>query len=81
MRVTRAEYQVIELVERGLTNSAIATVLGRSQHTVRNQLASVFRKVEVSTRSELLFALSNDGHRAPLKKSRDSYLERLVRRN
>lgn len=64
MGVTAKEERVIRLLERGLTNPEIATVLGVSMHTVRNQLASVFRKLEVSRRAELVFILHRqvDGH-------------------
>jgi DNA-binding CsgD family transcriptional regulator len=58
-RLTPTEYQVVELLERGLTNLEIATVLSRSPNTIRNQLAVVFRKLHVSTRSELVFVLAN----------------------
>jgi DNA-binding CsgD family transcriptional regulator len=54
-----AEARVGALVERGLTNAEIAKVLGRSTHTVRNQLAVVFRKLHVSTRAELAFVLAH----------------------
>jgi DNA-binding CsgD family transcriptional regulator len=54
-----AEARVGALVERGLTNGEIARVLGRSSHTVRNQLAVVFRKLHVSTRAELAFVLAH----------------------
>ncbi len=57
MGVTRQEQRVVHLVERGLTNAEIAHVLGVSRHTVRNQLASVFTKLEVSRRAELVYVL------------------------
>jgi DNA-binding NarL/FixJ family response regulator len=57
MGVTRQEQRVVHLVERGLTNSEIAEVLGVSRHTIRNQLASVFTKLEVSRRAELVYVL------------------------
>ena len=60
MGVTAKEERVIRLLERGLTNPEIATLLGVSMHTVRNQLASVFRKLEVSRRAELVFILNRD---------------------
>jgi DNA-binding CsgD family transcriptional regulator len=68
--LTPTEYQVVELLERGLTNGEIATVLGRSPNTIRNQLAAVFRKLHVSTRSELVFVLANPDigpHATPVK--------------
>jgi DNA-binding CsgD family transcriptional regulator len=57
--LTSAERRAVELVQRGLTNGDVAAILGTSVHTVRNQLASVFRKVNVSSRTELLFVLGS----------------------
>lgn len=53
--LTRAERRVAELVVRGLQNREIATLLGVSSLTVRNQLGTVFRKADVTNRSELAF--------------------------
>lgn len=55
--VTRQEQRVVHLVERGLTNPEIAGVLGVSRHTIRNQLASVFSKLQVSRRAELVYVI------------------------
>ena len=57
MGVTRQEQRVVHLVERGLTNPEIAGMLGVSMHTIRNQLASVFGKLQVSRRAELVYLL------------------------
>jgi DNA-binding CsgD family transcriptional regulator len=57
--LTGGERRVMDLVVRGLTNGEIGAVLGSSCNTVRNQLSSVFRKLGVSTRTELVFVLSN----------------------
>jgi DNA-binding CsgD family transcriptional regulator len=57
--VTAAEYAALELIERGLTTEEIAQVLGRSRNTIRNQLASLFRKMGVSTRTELSYVFAN----------------------
>ena len=57
MGVTPQEQRVVHLVERGLTNPEIAGVLGVSRHTIRNQLASVFNKLHVSRRAELVYIL------------------------
>jgi len=57
--VTRQEQRVVHLVERGLTNREIADVLGVSRHTIRNQLASVFTKLQVSRRAELVYFLGH----------------------
>ena len=56
--LSAAERRVTELVVRGLQNREIAALLGVSPLTVRNQLVAVFRKAEVSTRSELAFVAS-----------------------
>jgi len=68
--LSRRECEMVRLVGRGLSNPEIATLLRVSRHTVRNHLASVFRKAAVSSRAELVFAmnapevLGSDGERA-----------------
>ena len=52
--LTPREREIVELVGRGLQNPEIASVCGTSTYTVRNQLAKVFRKLDVSTRAELV---------------------------
>jgi DNA-binding CsgD family transcriptional regulator len=58
------ELDAARLLARGLRNPEIAQLLRVSPHTVRNQLASVFRKADVSTRAELVFAMSASPHHA-----------------
>ena len=41
-------------VAKGLSNSEIAELLDKSEKTVRNQVSSLFDKVGVHTRSELI---------------------------
>jgi DNA-binding CsgD family transcriptional regulator len=53
-QLTGREKQIVELVARGLRNAEIAALCGTSCHTVRNQLAIIFTKLDVSTRSELV---------------------------
>jgi DNA-binding CsgD family transcriptional regulator len=52
-RLSPREREVCQLLSRGLRNAEIAAVVGTSINTVRNQLASIFRKLEVTTRAEL----------------------------
>jgi len=52
--LSRREREVVEYVGRGLQNREIAALLGTSRHTVRNQLAQVYRKLEVTNRTELV---------------------------
>ena len=51
--LTQAEHEVAVLVLLGLTNQEIADVRDTSVNTVKNQVASVFGKVEVNSRAEL----------------------------
>ncbi len=57
-RVPPAKRQVLELVRAGKRNSEIASALGRSPHTVRNQLSELFTTFNVKSRAELVAALS-----------------------
>jgi len=67
--LTRREVALIECVAKGLTNREIASRLHLSEHTVRNYLFRVFRKLGVSNRAELV---SSALHRS---KSEDLSLE------
>lgn len=69
-KLTKREADIAELVVRGLQNQEIAQALGLSRNTVRNALARVFPKAEVSTRAELAFLAQH---------SRDTASERPVR--
>jgi len=51
--LTRAEADIVRAVLRGASNAEIAGVRGRSVRTVANQIASMFRKLNVGSRSEL----------------------------
>lgn len=54
--LTAAEEQVVEFVLEGLSNKEIAQRRGTRERTVANQLASIFRKLQVTSRSELAAA-------------------------
>ncbi|MBX3273861.1 MAG: helix-turn-helix transcriptional regulator [Sandaracinaceae bacterium] len=53
-RLTPRENELLRYLALGLTNREIALACGTSPNTVRNQLAGIFRKAAVSTRSELV---------------------------
>ena len=57
LELTAAEREVAALALRGLSNRDIAVRRGARERTVANQLASVFRKLGISSRSELAKAL------------------------
>ena len=58
------EEEIFEYLCRGFRNGDIAAALGTSPHTVRNQLARLYRKVGVCTRSELVGLASSVVRRA-----------------
>jgi DNA-binding NarL/FixJ family response regulator len=53
-RLTKREREIISLVGDGLKNAAIADRLTISEATVRNHLTSIFAKLEVGDRFELV---------------------------
>jgi DNA-binding CsgD family transcriptional regulator len=52
--LTPREHEAVSLVCKGLRNKEIAEVLGISENTVKKLLKAAFRKLEVSTRAELV---------------------------
>jgi DNA-binding CsgD family transcriptional regulator len=52
--VTAREREVATLMARGLTNAQIAATLVLSPHTVHDHVKSLFEKVDVATRQELV---------------------------
>ncbi|MEV6427389.1 helix-turn-helix transcriptional regulator [Nocardia sp. NPDC051463] len=63
--LTRRELEVTELIARGLSTGEIAARLFLSAHTVRDHVKSVFDKVGVTSRGELVAKLFTD-HFEPL---------------
>lgn len=59
-RLTAAENEVVEFLRSGASNKAIAQHRGTADRTVANQIASIYRKLGISSRAELL-ALIMDG--------------------
>ena len=51
--LSAAERQVADDAASGLSNGAIAKKRGRSPRTIANQLASIYRKLDVASRAEL----------------------------
>jgi DNA-binding NarL/FixJ family response regulator len=63
--LTPREEQVVALVADGLTNRAVATELGLSEHTIKKYLLRIFDKVGISSRVELvLYAMSHGENRS-----------------
>lgn len=56
--LTPREIQIAELVAQGLTNKGIGSKLWISPNSVKQALKRMFRKLEVSTRAEMVGKLS-----------------------
>ena len=53
-RLTRAERQIVEAVVGGASNAEIAQRRRRSPHTIGNQLRSIYGKLGISSRAQLI---------------------------
>jgi DNA-binding NarL/FixJ family response regulator len=67
--LTKRELDIVRLVLEGKTNRDIATELNLSQHTVKNHLFRLFKKVGVSNRCELVASSFRLGMVAPSQRS------------
>jgi DNA-binding CsgD family transcriptional regulator len=52
--LTASEREVVTGVLRGLNNTELAKLRGVSPRTIANQLAAIYRKLSVSSRTELV---------------------------
>lgn len=52
--LTPSELAVVELLRKGLSDNAIAAQRGTTRSTITKQVASIFRKLGVRSRRELL---------------------------
>ena len=59
--LTEAEQAVVRGVERGWSNKQIAEARGSRARTIANQLASVYRKLGVGSRFDLIRILVEEG--------------------
>jgi DNA-binding NarL/FixJ family response regulator len=62
-RLSRREREVAELIAEGLSNKQIAYSLGITLPTVKNHVSSIFDKLDVTTRRDVLASLGAE-HRA-----------------
>lgn len=77
--LTRAEREVARLAVTGATAQTIARARGSSVRTVEGQLASVFRKLNLSSRSELCELFFSEAAADPQLMSRSaSIIERTI---
>lgn len=59
--LTEREFEVLNLLSRGLSNSDCAEVLSISSNTVGTHVKKIYRKLEVNNRAEALFEASSKG--------------------
>jgi Response regulator containing a CheY-like receiver domain and an HTH DNA-binding domain len=73
-RLTIRERQLISIVGNGFANSEIADRLRISEATVRNHLTSIFKKLELHSRFELvMYALRQGLIKAPISRPRPAH--------
>ncbi|GAA0897292.1 DNA-binding response regulator [Virgisporangium aurantiacum] len=60
-KLTARELQITRLVASGRANNHIATSLGVSEKTIRNQLTAIFTKLGVNDRTQLALLAGNAG--------------------
>jgi DNA-binding NarL/FixJ family response regulator len=54
LRLTRRQQELFPMVARGLTNKEIASLLNLSEHTVKNHIHRMLRKIGANHRSQVL---------------------------
>jgi DNA-binding CsgD family transcriptional regulator len=68
-RLTPREIQIAELVAQGLTNTEIGAALWITENSVKQALKRMFRKLEVSSRAEMVAQLSSNKLFSPRDKA------------
>ena len=59
--LTKRELEVLIQVANGMFNKEIATTLNISERTVKNHMSNIFKKLDVSDRTQAaVFAIKND---------------------
>jgi NarL family two-component system response regulator LiaR len=59
--LTARETQMIELIARGMVAKEIARLLAISEKTVRNHISSIYRKLEIYDRSQVVIYAMKKG--------------------
>jgi pimeloyl-ACP methyl ester carboxylesterase/DNA-binding CsgD family transcriptional regulator len=60
-QLTAREHDVLELLAQGIDNGKIASRLGTSEKTVRNQVSAIFAKLGVNTRAQAIVCARDAG--------------------
>jgi DNA-binding NarL/FixJ family response regulator len=61
--LTKREVQIVRLVSQGLANKVIAEELGVREGTVKIHLHSIYRKLRISSRTELILRVLSDSRK------------------
>ena len=57
---TDMELEILKLIAQGLLNKEIAAMLNISERTVKNHISNIFKKIDVSDRTQAaVFAIKN----------------------
>lgn len=60
-KLTKRELEVLKLITEGMLNKEIAHILCISEKTVKNHISNIFKKIEVSDRTQAaVFAIKNN---------------------
>ncbi len=54
-KLTVREYEILDMMSRGLSNKDIGAKLHLSEHTVKSHIKTIFRKMGAKTRSEVVY--------------------------
>ena len=58
--LTKRELEILKLIAQGLLNKEIAAMLNISERTVKNHISNIFKKIDVSDRTQAaVFAIKN----------------------
>ena len=58
--LTKRKLEILKLIAQGLLNKEIAAMLNISERTVKNHISNIFKKIDVSDRTQAaVFAIKN----------------------
>lgn len=60
--ITEREREVLDLLTQGMSNRLIARNLGIAEHTVKNHVQALFRKLNVTNRTEAALVVLRRGN-------------------
>lgn len=54
LKISKREYEILQLINKGLSNQQIAEMLFLSEHTVKKHISNLFLKLDVERRTEAI---------------------------